>query len=128
MRDAYDIREERPRGFGWFRRRDVPAGSRRVAWLSFGGLTSPSEWRLLILVDPVIAFKRLVRRTTGVRHAASAMWRVPTFLPSYGTVARALACEPDDLQAAVDALFAAGYPVTRPPVSPEHVAWLRDTG
>ena len=127
MRDAYDVREDRPRGLGRLRRPDVPAGSRRVAWLSFGGLTSPSEWRLLIVVDPAIAFKRLVRRTTGVRHTASGAWKLPTFLPSYRTVARALACEPDDLQEAIDALFAAGYPVTRPPVSPEHFAWLRDT-
>ena len=128
MRDAYDIRDDRPRGFGLFRRPEVPAGTRRVAWLSFGDLTGPSEWRLLIVVDPPIAFKRLVRRTTGVRHAASVVVRVFSFLPSYGTVARGLACEPERLQDAVDALFAAGYPVTRPPVSPEHVAWLRDAG
>ena len=66
-----------------------------------------------------------MRRTAAVRTVATVIaTRRTSFLPSYGTVARALACEPDDLQGAVDALFDAGYPVTRPPIAPEHLAWF----
>lgn len=125
MRDSDDIKNDRPRGGDWFRRRDVPAGSWKVPSLAFGGLTSPSEWRLLLILDPPIVFKPLVRRTAGVRAVAAGITKLPTYLPSYRTVARGLACEPDHLQEAVDALFAAGYPVTRPPVSPDHVRWLQ---
>lgn len=124
MRDAFDIKDDKPQGWDRFRRADVPATASRVAWLSFGALTSPSEWRLLLVVDPPIAFKDLVRRTTGVRNVADTILRQPFYLPSYSTVARAIGCEPDDLQAAVDALFAAGYPVTRPPLSDDDFGWL----
>ena len=124
LRDAIDIKADNAGWRGWFRRADVPAGPSSVPWLSFGSLTGPTEWRLLLILDPPLAFKDLVRKTTGVRLVAAAVLRLPTYLPRYRTVARALACEPDDLQAAVDALFAAGYPVTRPPISDAHTSWL----
>ena len=125
LRDHHDVLAS----LAWGRRNparpDFAVTTGRVPVLTFSH-DADYTWTLLLVLDPPVPFRDIVRPGVLAMRVAAIPARVYfAAVPGTRTVARGIVCEPTDLPHALATFTAAGYTVAGPPVVPSDAQWLR---